>query len=172
MNCKLCDFGSATRFCHNTASETVGRAAKRRRNLVRRGSNGRRFSDIILPSVNDAKETGSQTFSKVGTPLYLAPEIINHTVYSPATDVYAYGILFWTLFSHKQPYGFHRGPTIALLKAVCSPEEPLRPAIEPDCCWGRRNTTLMQRCWDPDPTCRPTFTEILVILRTENELAI
>lgn len=40
----------------------------------------------------------------VGSPPWMAPEIINDRVYSPASDVYALGVVMWETLTRERPF--------------------------------------------------------------------
>jgi serine/threonine protein kinase len=42
--------------------------------------------------------------SRVGTPLYLAPELVKRQPYDLKVDVWAMGVLMYTLASHRGPF--------------------------------------------------------------------
>jgi len=75
------------------------------------------------------------------------------------SDVYSYGIVLWEIVTLQEPFP-HMHSYTEFRKAVCRYHE--RPPI-PD------NThptlaALIANCWDPDPTKRPSFEQILPIL--------
>ena len=86
---------------------------------------------------------------------YLAPELLTgHGSYSQATDVYAFGIIMWEISSHEKPFG----EVDHDLQLALSIVKGLRPEITEDTPPFYRD--LMQKCWNPDPTTRPTAQEI------------
>jgi serine/threonine protein kinase len=51
---------------------------------------------------HDAQDHMAQ--SRVGTPLYLAPELIKQQPYSFKADIWALGVLMYTMSAHKGPF--------------------------------------------------------------------
>lgn len=95
--------------------------------------------------------------SVVGTPLYMAPELLRtdtpNTTYS---DIYAFGVVMTEVFSRRDPF---EGDDLALtLREVADPKVNKRPAIPPKC--PLQIQELIKRCFDEDPLKRPTVEEI------------
>lgn len=40
----------------------------------------------------------------LGTPLYMAPEVLEHQPYSAKIDVYSFGVVLWVLYTRREPY--------------------------------------------------------------------
>src|SRR6266516_5415525 len=101
------------------------------------------------------KSEASNIDEIMGVMTYLAPELLNsHSSYSQATDVYAFGIVMWEISSHEKPFG----EVDHDLQLALSIVKGLRPEITKDTPSFYRD--LMQKCWHPDPTQRPTAQEI------------
>lgn len=141
--------------------------------------------NILLDSKLTAKVTDfglsktmqdtNSTASVVGTPHWMAPEVIRGEAYSTPSDVYSFGIVLWQLltelsspFSGQDPMrvqgqvlkGFRPEiPTLesaqALLASSSIPMHQFEHYVE-----------LMQQCWDPNPTHRPSFVECLQVLES------
>mmetsp|Transcript_10845 Transcript_10845/g.18818 ORF Transcript_10845/g.18818 Transcript_10845/m.18818 type:complete len:172 (+) Transcript_10845:1-516(+) len=43
------------------------------------------------------------SFCSGGTPLYIAPEVVQHAHMSPAADIFSLGVLFWQLLHNRTP---------------------------------------------------------------------
>ena len=83
-----------------------------------------------------------------GTLSYVAPEMLLHGKASFASDVYAFGILLWEMFTGAQPYA-------GLPRALLGHEVALkgrRPEFPPDCPFDYQ--LLACRCWESDPAIR------------------
>jgi serine/threonine protein kinase len=96
-------------------------------------------------------------------PLWLAPEAYKHNTYSKASDVYAFGIMFWELLTRKTPF-YQRvavdGDTVEVMEAICN--QNLRPYLAPECPYNLQ--LLLETAWHRDPSKRPSFAQIVVDL--------
>ncbi|EQC33146.1 TKL/DRK protein kinase [Saprolegnia diclina VS20] len=100
----------------------------------------------------------------VGTPYWLAPEILRETPYSTPVDCYSFGIVLIELESRKDPYFDCDGmSTIDIMAQVARGVR--RPTI-PSTCPPKRHA-LISRCLDDDPKARPSMVEILKALQTD-----
>ncbi|EGZ12415.1 hypothetical protein PHYSODRAFT_336842 [Phytophthora sojae] len=101
----------------------------------------------------------------VGTPYWLAPEILREERYDTQVDCYSFGVILVELETRREPY--HDLPkdytTIDIMMGVSRGD--LRPTIPPSCSPCRRE--LITRCLDDDPKRRPKMTEILYALQHE-----
>ena len=129
-----------------------------------------KLADFGLASVtNTTKEFGASTLQKTnktrGTPIYIAPEMIDQGTGSVArssrsTDVYAFAILMYFVLAEKVP--FDGTSTYGLYSQVI---EGVRPALED----LPKNTPpsvtrLMEACWSADRKERKSATECCAIL--------
>jgi serine/threonine protein kinase len=94
----------------------------------------------------------------VGTPLYMAPEVLCEQSYSYSADVYSFGIVLCEIATRLWPWEEDTSitDTQRLREAVLAGR---RPSI-PDSC-PRAFAELIQACWRGDPALRPTFPQIL-----------
>uniref|UniRef100_A0AAV1TTE9 Protein kinase domain-containing protein n=1 Tax=Peronospora matthiolae TaxID=2874970 RepID=A0AAV1TTE9_9STRA len=101
----------------------------------------------------------------VGTPYWLAPEILREERYDTQVDCYSFGVILVELETRHEPY--HDLPknytTIDIMMSVS--RGALRPTIPVSCSPCRRK--LITRCLDNDPGRRPKMTEILYALQHE-----
>lgn len=104
---------------------------------------------------------------QVGTPLYMAPELIETREYGPSADVWSYGVVLWELAAQQTPdilqqEGRVRGPMFGTLTALFA--EGMR--LEMQTAWPEPFRDLVSACWQQDPQARPQFKEILSLLAT------
>lgn len=96
-----------------------------------------------------------------GTPNYMAPELLRDKPFGKASDVYAFGMCLWEMFTREIPFDgwtpFH------IRDAVLEGERPPLPRSY-DCLPVIRD--IVQRCWSDDPAARPTFEELERRLRS------
>lgn len=96
--------------------------------------------------------------SRIGTPFWCSPEVLDGAPNTTASDVYSYGILMWEVFARKDVYdGMKEDAVLDGVKAG-----NVRPPIPNSC--PSVLQTLMQKCWDQDLTKRPHFDEIQIEL--------
>jgi serine/threonine protein kinase len=113
------------------------------------------FGISALIGENDIDPDGSL----LGTPAYLAPERLEGGQVSPATDVYAVGLLIYRTLIGQLPWDV--GTTTALLRAhqytepePLPPVEGLPPAV----------AALVDRCLEKLPNDRPSSAELAHVL--------
>jgi serine/threonine protein kinase len=103
-----------------------------------------------------ARVTGATALTRltqiVGTPAYLAPELVANRPATPAVDVYAFGVLAYELLAGHRP--FEADNPAALLRAHLD-DSPARPPDLSDPMW-----TLVAGCLAKDPAVRPTAQEV------------
>jgi serine/threonine protein kinase len=117
----------------------------------------------------------SETTSNIGTPVYMAPELMNATsatsLCSGSIDIYSFGILMHAVLTRKKPcekmVREKRWNIWALCDAIA---HGLRPETdhEPNLQGAPTDLIhLMKRCWAMDPLGRPrTFQEIASALNS------
>jgi serine/threonine protein kinase len=101
-------------------------------------------------SLRDGKE-GAR-----GTPLWMAPEVLEGKEFSTSADVYSFGIVLWEIFTRKEPFNQFRNYQ-KFKEAVV--KQGVRPRIPPECPPSLQQ--LIERCWAADPLMRPNMVTIL-----------
>jgi serine/threonine protein kinase len=105
-----------------------------------------------------AKE-GRRLVGRVGSPLYMAPEVTQSRAYGLPADVYSFAIMLWELLMLEIPFeGMSREE---LEYAVVN--ENARPVIEKSV-GSRALQNMITSAWDASPESRPTFTSIREVL--------
>jgi serine/threonine-protein kinase len=91
-----------------------------------------------------------------GPTAYVAPEQLQNGRGGPASDLYAAGILFYTLVTGAPPYA---GDDPARLAERLAQEPPELPDHIPD-----HVTPMFSRMLSPDPDRRPTADRVVSVL--------
>ncbi|RGB37336.1 kinase-like domain-containing protein [Rhizophagus diaphanus] len=89
---------------------------------------------------------------------FMAPEILRYKNYTPASDIYSFSMIMWEFTSGVQP--FNKAHDLQLSLSICKGERPEIIENTPQC-----YVDLMTKCWDKDPSKRPTALEVLNIIR-------
>jgi serine/threonine protein kinase len=111
-------------------------------------------------SLSREEDTSVTMTAGIGTPLYMAPEIIIGERYSNKADVFSFGVLLYETVTGKKPVQDCGGIAFRLFTQVTTGHrEAIPDTVEPF------TAGLISRCWDSDPANRPTFLEIFDELR-------
>ncbi|MDI6101418.1 protein kinase [Actinoplanes sp. NEAU-A12] len=113
------------------------------------------FGISALIGENDTDPDGSL----MGTPAYLAPERLEGGQVSPATDVYAVGLLIYRMLIGQLPWDV--GTTTALLRAHQYVEPEPLPPVEG---LPASVEALIGRCLEKRPADRPSSAELASVL--------
>lgn len=93
-----------------------------------------------------------------GVPVYIAPERHAGAPRSPASDVFAFGMLCLQTYSGVRPLSMCPND-MAIILALDKGERPSRDEVSrPD--FTDEMWQLVQRCWAQDPTERPSMEEV------------
>eukprot|EP00727_Mastigamoeba_balamuthi_P006159 m51a1_g2162 putative protein kinase domain containing protein (860) ;mRNA; f:41982-45209 len=96
----------------------------------------------------------------IGTPLYMAPEILDGAKYEHIADVYSFGLMMYVVYAEQTPFeGELVGHPWEFSAAIRKGKRPDIPAGCP-----ANYVQLMTRCWAADPSSRPRFNEICTTL--------
>ncbi|EAY10858.1 TKL family protein kinase [Trichomonas vaginalis G3] len=111
-----------------------------------------RICDFGIARFDDS-ETSILT-KKIGTPNYMAPELITSNNYTNKVDVYAFAMILYEMSENVKPF---QGLSVNdIFTGVVQKDK--RPRFT-------NNTPpplqkLIRKCWDRDPDVRPTFAQI------------
>lgn len=102
----------------------------------------------------------------VGSPYCMAPELFmdDSEKYSLPVDVYAYGFLLYNMFTSKLEFDDNqpiKSPHHYMMR-ISKGDRPVKPEGIPEHYWE-----LIQRCWKQNPDERPTFDEIVNLLKND-----
>ncbi|KAM9494823.1 cytoplasmic tyrosine-protein kinase BMX-like isoform 2-T2 [Clarias gariepinus] len=89
-----------------------------------------------------------------------APEVLNYTRFSSKSDVWAFGVLMWEVYSlGKQPYEHYDNAAVA--ERVMQGHRLYRPQLATD-----RIYQVMKSCWHELPEERPNFQQLFKDIST------
>ncbi|XP_072527200.1 cytoplasmic tyrosine-protein kinase BMX-like isoform X2 [Salminus brasiliensis] len=92
-----------------------------------------------------------------------APEVLNYTKFSSKSDVWAFGVLMWEVYSlGKQPYEHYDNAQVA--ERVMQGHRLYRPQLATDQIYQ-----VMKACWHEFPEERPNFQLLFIDLSTFEE---
>ena len=94
-----------------------------------------------------------------GTPAYMAPELLQHNIFTEKGDVYAYGMIVFEVLTGDTPWSGLNQMQIMMQAGLQKQRPPVPEGAPADL------IALMQRCWAHEPDARPTFAAIKTELR-------
>ncbi|GMH96520.1 hypothetical protein TrST_g12605 [Triparma strigata] len=119
-----------------------------------------KISDFGLSKIHiDGKHSTQKSKNGLGTPYWLAPEVIRNEKETIRADVYSFSIVLWEMFHLEVPHQDLTGPEAAYAVA----HKGLRPTLKSGL--NSNVAALIRRCWKNRPQDRPEFDEILKILQ-------
>jgi serine/threonine protein kinase, bacterial len=152
----VADVAEALAVAH--AAKIIHRDVKPANVLLQPEDGGYRplLTDFGIARLADAPSV-TRTSQVVGTPYYLAPEVISGQQPTPAVDVYASGIMFYELMTGRPPF---RGSDAMEVFQAHQTQPPPRPDGVTDPLWSVIASALAK-----DPTRRPDAGQLAVRLR-------
>lgn len=104
--------------------------------------------------MRDLSATGSyhRAGTLIGTPLFMAPELFSAMSATPASDIYAMGVLAHVCATGRH---LHTGAGPILVHNVATQPPTIDPALHPAL------HGIVSRCTHPDPALRPTADELV-----------
>lgn len=111
----------------------------------------------------------NKTMTVIGTPAYMAPEVLAHTKYSEKADVYSFGVIIVEVYTGEAPY---TGPEFADIRnQVQLISRIVNDHLHPDTSsLPPALAALVYDCWEEEPALRPSFAEIIIRLRRLRKL--
>ena len=92
----------------------------------------------------------------------MAPEVGLNERYNLKADVYSWSMLFFYILALEPPMGSYT-PNMFMDRVF---ERNYRPSVQ-NKDWSPTVVRLLQRCWRKEIKARPSFNDILRVLRTE-----
>lgn len=110
---------------------------------------------------DDDDDDMSETFEmsgRVGTKLYMAPEVYERRKYNTSADVYSYSLLLWEILAMQRPFPNYT-KKMYKVRVVKRGE---RPQI--DNSWPLEIKEIIRKAWSRDMDERPTMQEVCQVL--------
>ena len=95
---------------------------------------------------------------QIGTPIYMAPELINGDNYTNNVDVFAYSYILYEIWTLRKAWSDKK--KLKLFSLIDFINKGQRPVIKSDEI-PKPYIDLIQKCWETDPSSRPTFIQIV-----------
>ncbi|CAF0802674.1 unnamed protein product [Rotaria sordida] len=132
------------------------------RNILMQSTDQVKISDFGLSRRIDADVYMQKSDSKIPVKWY-APEAISIGKFTTKSDVWSFGVTLWEMFSYAAtPYGDMSGTDVYYFLQHGKRLE--RPSRCPSSTYQ-----LMQKCWEWDEKKRPTFSELLQLLKNDSD---
>lgn len=132
--------------------------------LVTRNGRGK-VSDFGLVRINDpANPFDTYARKSIGTPLYMAPEIIRRAPISPAVDIYSLGATLYYTLTGRPPYSAEKMQD--LFDQHLRSDPPDLKLYLPDC--SPDLAALVKRMMAKQPEVRPTAKGVAAILHAQS----
>lgn len=116
-----------------------------------------RICDFGIARFEDHGSSGMT--AKIGTPNYMAPELIQSNDYDRKVDVYAFAMILYEMNENQRPFKQIKDVNEIFKAVIQRNERPEFSSATPP-----SMQKLIKRCWERDPDLRPTFEEIFDIL--------
>lgn len=120
-----------------------------------------RLFDFDLSREYKEEDAGKLLTGCIGSLRYMSPECARGQRYGFASDVHSYAILLWEICTLQRPYSHVKSTPHLAKVAFLGHERPsLRRVASPDV------KALLQSGWNPNPDARPSFAEVVSLLRS------
>ena len=119
-----------------------------------------KIADLGLSVVNEKKNLSNE---RVGTCHWMAPEVINCQRYTTKSDVYSFGIIIWEVCTREMPYDSINNRETILYRVSVNRERPNIKRMPNDT--PEKLKELMEQCLEHEPNKRPSFENIIKIIK-------
>ncbi|KAK8883536.1 hypothetical protein M9Y10_042630 [Tritrichomonas musculus] len=157
---------NSTRILIIIYSIALGMAAVHSKNVIHRDIKPENIllDNHLLPKICDfglsVFDNAEIDKTEAGTPIYMAPEVVLQNGYSKAVDVYAFALVVYEIITLNEPHSKRN-----YLQIVESLNKGERPEIYEEIPESYKR--LITKCWQQDPKDRPTFEQIVSMLKTD-----
>jgi serine/threonine protein kinase/ABC-type phosphate transport system substrate-binding protein len=139
-------------YLHDRSPAILHRDLKPANLLV---ANGNRIvvADFGLARV---KEEGATMTASRGTLAYAAPEVLLGREHTEKSDVYAMGLIMWSVLTRREPFADRGARDTDIYTDIIGGTRPQVPSDSPP-----EFVALMARCWNNNPNRRPTMQAVV-----------
>ncbi|CAI8620005.1 unnamed protein product [Vicia faba] len=97
--------------------------------------------------------------STAGTAEWMAPEVLRNELSDEKCDVFSYGVILWELSTLRQPWGGMNPMQVVGAVGFQHRRLDIPDNVDPAV------ANIIRQCWQTDPKLRPTFAEIMALLK-------
>ncbi|GBC02605.1 hypothetical protein RclHR1_04700007 [Rhizophagus clarus] len=108
----------------------------------------------LCKPINNLQDFDKKANDIYGVVPYMAPEILRMKPCTQASDIYSFSMIMWEFTSGIPPFN-DKAHDHQLIYDICKGKRPEIIRNTPKC-----YVDLMEKCWDSDPSNRPTITEL------------
>lgn len=114
---------------------------------------------MVLADLGESRNADHGVMTRgVGTPLWMAPEVIRghgrRAAYTVKADIYSLGLVFWEILTRRIPFGDVEDFSLERVDV-----EGLRPTLPQSA--DPLLASLITDCWQGDPDMRPTADDVV-----------
>lgn len=127
-----------------------------------------KVADFGLSRLNEGSADQLATLQRMrGTYIYCAPEIYFGLAYTPLSDVYSIGLIFWELVvkcvtgQYQRPFGEYPAVSFGFQVVIMASRRGTRPTV-PAC--PKVMQTLLTTLWSADPSKRPSCLQLISMI--------
>ncbi|CAI0414272.1 unnamed protein product [Linum tenue] len=93
--------------------------------------------------------------SGIGTPQWMAPEVLRNDPSNEKSDVYSFGVILWELMTVSIPWDKLNSLQVVGVVGFMDRRLELPEGLDP------RIASIIQNCWKSDPQQRPSFQDLI-----------
>ncbi|KAH3743409.1 tyrosine protein kinase [Pelomyxa schiedti] len=126
-----------------------------------------KLSDFGTSRGVNKNATMQQLTKQIGTPVFMAPEIIQDGPYSTSADVFSFAILVFQVWTEKEPYDVAQFSSVWKISdfVISGSRLPIPDTVPPSM------RELISACWAQDPADRPDFNTIVSRVEKAHDIA-
>ncbi|XP_062125182.1 putative mitogen-activated protein kinase kinase kinase 7-like isoform X1 [Drosophila sulfurigaster albostrigata] len=131
------------------------------------------YRTLKICDFGTVKQYATENTELIGTIGYMAPEVCTADgKYTEKCDVFSYGITFWEVFAENKPFDELKKKNMHPLAIQNKIINGARPDINDMqiCKDSDLIKTIIEKCWDRNPECRPTMKGLIAFLAIDLRL--